>query len=172
MEEWRGVKNWFGLYEVSDLGQVRSLDRQRRCLYRGQIIRPRKTSPGYYQVTLADAASGRRTHPFVHRLVAMAFVPNLRALPQVNHLNGIKTDNRAENLEWVNQSQNNRHASVLGLAFRGELNVGVKLTALDVVAVRQAPRKRGVQTRLAEIYGVRQPTISKIILGQRWRHLP
>ena len=83
----------------------------------------------------------------------------------------MKTDNRVENLEWVNQSQNNKHAVLLGLAFRGELNAGAKLTERDIAAIRNAPRRRGVQTRLAEIYGVKQPTISKIILGKRWRHI-
>ena len=92
MEIWKDAPGFPG-YQVSDAGRVkRSIN--------GKMLRPVRYSNGYYVVNL----SGRRIG--VHRLVAMAFVPNPDGLPQINHKNEIKTDNRAENLEWCTAKYN------------------------------------------------------------------
>lgn len=72
--------------------------------------------------------NGKRKHFFVHRLVAQAFIPNPLNKPEVNHINGDKTDNRVENLEWCTRSENQQHACRTGLQKVGEKSLHAKLT--------------------------------------------
>ena len=101
-EVWRDVPRYEGLYQVSNCGRVRSTRTQ-------QVLRPdRSVHGGYLRYTLS--ANNRAARYRAHRLVAEAFVPNPYNKPQVNHKNGIKTDNRADNLEWCTASENQRHS--------------------------------------------------------------
>ena len=115
-EEWRPVKGYEGLYEVSNLGRVRSLDRKRPmplhnkdAEIKGRIIRQSPASGGYMCVTLCDGHN-RKTKS-VHRLVAFAFVSGYFPCAQVNHIDENKANNRASNLELVTCSQNNYHGT-------------------------------------------------------------
>lgn len=98
------VKGYEGRYEVSRTGHVVSL-----CSGNPAVLRPVMHRQGYKRVRLYDGRGGYRWH-MVHRLVAAAFVGGDKSL-QVNHKNGVKGDNRAENLEWVTQKENWRHAA-------------------------------------------------------------
>ena len=102
VEIWKDCKGYEGKYQVSSYGRIWSVVSQR---YLKQRIRQN----GYCEVGLV-AKNGKRKAELVHRLVAIAFIDNPNSYPFVNHLNGIKTDNRIENLEWATPQQNSRHA--------------------------------------------------------------
>lgn len=98
--EFRNIKDFEGLYSVNQIGEIKSL-------IRGIILKKRKTSDGYYTVALFK--NKIRTELKEHRIVAEAFLNNPNGLPVVNHKNGVKTDNRVENLEWVTVRENILH---------------------------------------------------------------
>lgn len=112
-EVWRSVVGYMDLYEVSNLGRVRSLDRiqynpvaaTHQTLHPGHIMNGVVSHRGYRMVGLRDV-NGKRKNCSVHRLVAMAFIPNPNNLPWVNHKNYNQLDNRVENLEWCTEYDN------------------------------------------------------------------
>jgi len=117
MEIWEKIKG-FDNYEVSDLGRVRSLDNFVKNgnglrIVRGRILKLIFDKDGYYTVSLHKNA--KRYPRKVHRLVAETFISNPESKPQTNHMNCIKTDSRASNLEWVTQSENMLHCYKNGL---------------------------------------------------------
>lgn len=169
-EVWKPVVGFEGLYEVSNQGRVRSLlisDKHGatsgHCLKAGDVR-------GYRQVILRK--EGRSHSGLVHRLVAMAFV-GLPPTPkhQVNHKDLNKSNNVPENLEWVTQTQNNRHAAPLIPRLRGEANHS-KLTEDQVREIRRRYAAGGVtQQALADEFGVSNPTCNLIIRRIKWKHV-
>lgn len=114
-EEWRPVKGYEGLYEVSNFGKVRSLDHMAsngvcEILYKGRELKPFLDGRKHYLQVVLSNGNTCKIKKLLHRLVAEAFIPNLENKPEVNHINGIKTDNRAINLEWVSSKENKAHA--------------------------------------------------------------
>lgn len=106
MENWKPVEGYEGLYEVSDLGRVRSLPRMGTC---GKILKPcdrqsKKFNKKYLRVGLTK--DGKVKWHSVHVLVAKAFIPNPDNLPEVDHINNDETDNRACNLQWITRKDN------------------------------------------------------------------
>lgn len=111
-ENWKPIAGYEGLYEISDLGRVKSLARKARFGTRVRVIKEGILSPheqykGYLRVDLSKG--GKATHHFVHRLVAMTFVPNPEGKPIANHLDGNKRNNRSSNFEWATDSENTQH---------------------------------------------------------------
>ena len=165
--------NWkplFDYYEVSDTGLVRSIDRlvhgnkHSEYLKKGKIHRGRINDWGYHDVLL-----NRKLHR-VHRLVAEHFIPNPENKPQVNHKNGIKMDNRVENLEWVTPSENCLHAVRNGLRRydTGHKHPMAKLTSEQAEQIRKATGPRGLIKKLAKEFGVGRNTIRAIRKGLRY----
>ena len=120
IERWKPIEGYESLYEVSNLGTIRSVDHfgsngVSTILYKGKPLKPFLDGRGYYvQVTLCKGKHHKQK-VLVHRLVAKAFVPNPNNLPEVNHKDGNKLNNEASNLEWVTSKQNKDHAYALGL---------------------------------------------------------
>jgi len=144
----------------------------------GEIIRNGKvrkvgvTRTGYQSVVLCK--NGVMKNYRVHRLVAEAFIPNPDNKPHVNHINGDKTDNRVENLEWVTQSENMQHAYSSGLRnpMNGTKHTNSKLTESQVREMRHIYSLGHVTIQwIADLYNVSHNSISRIINNKTWKHV-
>ena len=169
-EIWKDVKDYEGVYQVSNLGRIKSL--KRLWVNDDRIIKGYPDGNGYHQIDLH--VNGRRKVYKVHRLIAMSFVPNVNNFREINHRNGIKTDNRAENLEWVTRSDNMKHCFATGLheTMAGERCGRHKLKEKDVIFIRESVgRLEYSQAALARKFNVSRSLISKIILGLCWTYL-
>ena len=113
---------------------------------------------GYFQVR-----STRLNKTFsVHRMVAETYIPNIKNKSDVNHINGIKTDNRVENLEWVLHRENLDHAIKNNLVLKGEKNRNSKLKDVDVIKIHSLLQKGITTKELSETYNVSYSTIDGI----------
>lgn len=104
-EIWKPIKNYEGIYEISNLGNVKSLNYNRTK--KEKILKPRKDKKGYLYVMLYKNKYGKNFS--IHRLVAQAFIPNPENKPEVDHINTIKDDNRIDNLKWATHIENNNN---------------------------------------------------------------
>ena len=111
-EVWKDIKGYEGLYQISNLGRVKSLahlhGKSKKLIRKEKIMQCVIGIKGYLYCGLSKNGLTKRYR--VHRLVAEAFIANPNELPQVNHIDGDKLNNSINNLEWVTKGENNRHA--------------------------------------------------------------
>lgn len=118
-EIWKDIQGYEGLYQVSNFGRVKSLDRYvnaklgSKMMRKGVIMTLQTSHKGYNVVMLHKNCKGHQQQ--VHRLVAIAFIPNPLNKPQVNHMDCNKKNNHISNLEWATQDENMHHASINGI---------------------------------------------------------
>lgn len=164
--EWRRVP-FAPFYEVSSLGDVRRAAKG-TSTYPGRLLKPWQESNGYLRVTLR--IDGRSVKHWLQRVVAISFhgeppTPEHEAA----HCDGMKTNNRADNLEWKTPAENSADSKAHGTRVHGEQHHASKLTADDVAAIRaRYTGRRGQQTALAREYGVGQPIIFGIVNRKSW----
>lgn len=135
-EQWASVRGYEGLYEVSNYGKVRSI------MKNGLMLSQARNERGYLKVFLCSGGKGENKK--VHRLVAEAFLPNEKNLPEVNHINGVKSDNRVENLEWVSTRENIVHAYKTGLKVQTRKNKCVCSDGTVYESFLDAQNKTGI----------------------------
>ena len=126
-------------------------------------LKPQLNGKGYLRVSIGKKLC------FVHRLVAQKYIPNPNNLPQVNHKNGIKTDNRVENLEWCDNIQNRKHAIENKLHLCGEQCRWSKLKEKDVIFIRKNKNLKAKD--LSKMFNVSVSTIKSIINNRSWKQL-
>lgn len=108
-EVWKDISGYEGIYMVSNKGRIKSLTRRVWNYTKpGRILKPQHKENGYLQVNLRGDCKQDK-HAYVHRLVALAFIPNPEQFPEINHKNCNKSDNRVENLEWCTSRYNKAH---------------------------------------------------------------
>ena len=175
MEQWKDISGFEGMYQVSDTGQVRSLDRfdDRGRHLKGRVLSQGSGTKGYKMTVLSKL--GVHTTRNTHRFVAKAFIPNPDNLPSVNHMDGNKQNNHVSNLEWVTQKENIRHAMNTGLTdISGEKNNKAVLTEEDVRMIRKiyiSGSQEFGQVALGRKFGVSPNTIGFIVKGKTWKHV-
>ena len=176
IEEWKDIPNFEGCYQVSNYGKVRSfLTGHKGFRKKEPVMRAiNLTHDGYQKVRLI--ANGKDVTARVHRLVAEVFVPNPDGKETVNHIDGNKQNNRADNLEWTDRHEQLDHAYRLGLkkAQRGCDNTQSKLTPEQVTAIRAEYKKYSrdfSSVKLAKKYGVSHRVILLIVNDKTYRNI-
>lgn len=152
----------FPNYFISKCGLIKRVYQKNK---KEKILKPRLKNHGYYSVNLS--VNGVTYEKTVHRLVAKQFLPYFDNLV-VNHKNGIKIDNRLENLEFISSSENIKHASKCGLVPHSENRYNAKLKTSDIDEIRNSNCSHKI---LSKKYGVNKSTISRIKLRKRWTHV-
>ena len=162
-EEWRDIIGYEGLYKISNLG--------RRKNKFNKIQKPR-IKKGYNTARLFKNGAYREF--LTHRIVAESFIPNPKNKPCVNHINGIKNDNRIKNLEWCTISENVIHSFANNLLKKrlGADNNFTKLTQEQVLEIRELYSLGFLfQKQIAKIYNIKKCTVSSIVTKKNWKHL-
>lgn len=161
MENWKSIKGYEGLYEISDLGRIKSYKRK------NVIILVQENNARYDLIYLCKGKTKKRF--LIHRLVAEAFIPNNENKLEVNHIDGKRKNNCAYNLEWCTRSENAIHSYANGLqkVVFGDESHYHKLTEKQVLEIRSIG-KTMYQKDIAKMYNVDASNISNILSRKIW----
>ncbi|CAB4140172.1 NUMOD4 [uncultured Caudovirales phage] len=163
-EIWKPIKNYEGIYEISNYGEIKVLANNGSGKRKHDaIMKTFNNGNGYVYITLTK--NKVRKNYYIHRLLAEHFIPNADNRPHVNHINGIKNDNRLENLEWCTLSENMRHAKELGLICRPNS----KLDLTEVIEIRLKHINGQTRTELMSQYKISRAQIHRIVRYQNWK---
>lgn len=171
-EIWKDLP-YCNYYQVSNLGNARSKDRpykySKKKFLKAKSVALTNNGNGYR--LFGTSVDGRKKNFYIHRVVAQLFLPNPNNLPEVNHKDGDKTNNRVSNLEWVSMEDNREHAVLNNLVAHGESNGLNKLTERQIREILLAAQLNPLvnRTRLGEQYGIGNSVVCRIISGKRWR---
>jgi len=174
------VQELFGVAEVSNIGNIRTLPRKYQGVTPNGFISTRKTngkllnqriSNKYKRVSIS--VNGNIKSYLVHRLVALAFIPNPKNLPQINHIDGVKINNHLENLEWCTPSQNTVHAMKNGLIkiIRGHNRAFAKLDDNKVREIRELIKLGVPYIEISKKFNICKSKITFIKQGKSWSHV-
>lgn len=178
IETWRPVVGYEGLYEVSNKGRIKILERKIICknghtyIKREKIAKMQKNALNFY-IYVGLSKNNIRKNVRVHRIVATAFLKKEKHKNYVNHLNGKKDDNRSENLEWCTSSENAIHAhknNLINIAV-GEGLPQAKLKEKEVIEIKKMLELKTSLVSIAKKYNVGISTIMDIKAKRTWKHL-
>ena len=167
-EIWKQVRWYKNCYLVSSLGKIKRIGKGQGVVL-GRILKQYPDKDGYKTVVLTKNCIQRMKK--VHHLVLQSFVAEKRKGRQTNHKNGIKSDNRAENLEWVTGKENIQHSYENGFHPRGEDHWASKLKNHQVLEIRKRTKAGEVHQDIANFFGICRQLVSEIGQGKRWKHL-
>jgi len=172
-EVWKDIEGFEGMYQVSSLGRIKSLERTVKGKWKTdtiyhELIRKPSTCKPYNIVRLSK--NGKSFYKTVHRLVAMAFLPNIEEKPEVNHIDGNKKNNLLSNLEWVTRSENCVHYMKLGTrnTAKGEKHLKSILTAKQAEEIKYGDDPIA---ELAKKFGIAYQTAWAVRNGRTWKHI-
>ena len=174
---WKDIPGYEGLYQVNNLGEVKSLKRYVNHSVVGlkRVVNEKIKKPvmadRYLQIKLHRDGVGK--HFLLHRIVANAFVPNPNGKQQVNHKDGNKLNNKYTNLEWCTSFENMLHAVDTGLMKKryGENSRNHKLTENDVIKIRQLWKDNKTIKYIADLFDMSTSHIGAIIKYKYWSHI-
>ena len=170
IELWKKIDDTPGV-EISNLGRIKMPHRTSKWgratkVHPSRIVEYDNTVDYYHEFD--TTFNGKRYRKYVHHLVAKYFIPNPENKPEINHIDGNKSNNRVDNLEWVTHKENCQHAFDIGLSPKGEKHGQSKLTPEMLIEVKQLYSTGLSQRKVAKIIGISQPLVWAILHEKTW----